>query len=143
MDGAWLCRKPAELKTICWLEVTGTVDVKPGKKYQIGFKVSFKPDATGWDQAPVFMSAKIGKKGKTTWKRIKSINQIFGKSGLEMVVPDETDGRFEIYVSPMESDQDSKLRFGLYEVWTGQRKTGLMIHEASVQEMAWKDESVP
>ncbi|XP_010540681.1 PREDICTED: protein PHLOEM PROTEIN 2-LIKE A9-like [Tarenaya hassleriana] len=128
--------KPAELKMACWLEVTGTVDVKPGKKYQISFKISFKPDATGWDQAPVFMSAKIGKKGKTMWKRIKSINQIIQKSGSESVIPDETDGQFEINVPPTESDQATKLQFGLYEVWTGRWKTGLMIHDASVQEVA-------
>ncbi|KFK44915.1 hypothetical protein AALP_AA1G319400 [Arabis alpina] len=132
-------RKPAELKRVSWLEVTGSFDkLEPGKTYQIGFKISFTPDATGWDESPVFMSAKIGKKGKTVWKRIKSINQnsCKQKDGSEPVnIPDETDGRFEITVSPTVANQDTKLQFGLYEVWTGRWKTGLLIHEAFVQEM--------
>jgi hypothetical protein len=132
-------RMPAELKMVSWLEVTGSFDkIEPGKTYRIGFKISFKPDATGWDKAPVFMSAKIGKKGKTVWKRIKSVSQNFGilKGGSEPVnIPDESDGLFEILVSPTALNQDTKLQFGLYEVWTGRWKTGLLIHEAFVQEV--------
>ncbi|XP_023633195.1 protein PHLOEM PROTEIN 2-LIKE A9 isoform X2 [Capsella rubella] len=130
---------PAELKMVSWLEVTGSFEkIEPGKTYQIGFKISFKPDATGWDKAPICMSAKIGKKGKTMWKRIKSVQQNFGKLkvGSEPVnIPDESDGRFEISVSPTTLTQDTKLQFGLYEVWTGRWKTGLLIHEAFVHEV--------
>ncbi|CAH2034689.1 unnamed protein product [Thlaspi arvense] len=132
---------PAELKMVSWLEVTGSFEkIEPGKTYQIGFKISFKPDAAGWDKAPVFMSAKIGKKGKPVWKRIKSVNQNFGKpkSGSEkpVTIPDESDGSFQISVShePL-NQEDTKLQFGLYEVWTGRWKTGLLIHEAFVQEV--------
>ncbi|KAJ4915360.1 phloem protein 2-A10 [Raphanus sativus] len=133
-------RTPAELKMVSWLEVTGSFDkVEPGKTYRIGFKISFTGDATGWDKAPVFMSAKVGKKGKTIWKRIKSINTNFEnlKGGTEQVtIPDETDGRFEIFVSPKEPiTQDTKLQFGLYEVWTGKWKSGLLIYDAFVQEV--------
>ncbi|KAJ4916968.1 Protein PHLOEM PROTEIN 2-LIKE A9 [Raphanus sativus] len=126
---------PAELKMVSWLEVTGSFErTEPGKTYKIGFKISFKPDATGWDRAPLVMSAKIGWKGKTVWKKIKSVNQ--NKRGSEPVnIPDETDGRFEISVSPTADNQDTKLQFGLYEVWTGRWKTGLLIHEAFVQEV--------
>lgn len=124
---------------VTWLEVTGTIGkIEPGKTYRIGFKISFKPDATGWDQAPLFMSAKIGKKGKTVWKRIKSVNQNFGKPkdrSEPVTIPDESDGLFEISVSPTTVNQDTKLQFGLYEVWTGRWKTGLLIHEAFVQEV--------
>ncbi|CAG7864159.1 unnamed protein product [Brassica rapa] len=125
-------RVPAELKMVSWLEVTGSFEeTEPGKAYQIGFKISFKPDATGWDGAPLVMSAKIGKKGKTVWKKIKSVNQ--NKGGSEPVnIPDESDGQFEISVSPTADNQDTKLQFGLYEVWTGRWKTGLLIHEAFV-----------
>ncbi|KAK4859887.1 hypothetical protein QYF36_013540 [Acer negundo] len=49
---------PAELKQVCWLEITGSVDVKPGNKYTIEFQVSMKPDAFGWSGCPVFMMAK-------------------------------------------------------------------------------------
>lgn len=133
-------RTPAELKMVSWLEVTSSFDkIEPGKTYRIGFKISFTADATGWDQAPVFMSAKIGKKGKTIWKRIKSVNNNIDKlkGGTEPVnIPDETDGRFEIFVSPKVAiNQDTKLQFGLYEVWTGKWKTGLLIYEAFVQEV--------
>jgi hypothetical protein len=131
---------PAELKMVSWLEVTGSYDkIEPGKTYRIGFKISFTADATGWDQAPVFMSAKIGKKGRTIWKRIKSVNNNFDKlkGGTGPVnIPDETDGRFEIFVSPKVAiNQDTKLQFGLYEVWTGKWKTGLLIYEAFVEEV--------
>ncbi|KAL1204989.1 Protein PHLOEM PROTEIN 2-LIKE A9 [Cardamine amara subsp. amara] len=132
-------RMPAELKMVSWLEVTGTFEkIEPGKTYRIGFKISFKPDASGWDQAPLFISAKIGKKGKTVWKRIKSINQNFGKpkDGSEPFnIPDQSDGSFEISVNPTMVNQDTKLQFGLYEVWTGRWKTGMLIHEAFVQEV--------
>lgn len=136
-------RTPAELKMVSWLEVTGSFDkVEPGKTYRLGFKISFTGDATGWDKAPVFMSAKVGKKGKTIWKRIKSINTNFDKikGGTTPVnIPDETDGRFEIFVSPTEPiTQDTKLQFGLYEVWTGKWKSGLLIYDAFVQEVNQK-----
>ncbi|CAH8254105.1 unnamed protein product [Arabidopsis lyrata] len=132
-------RMPAELKMVSWLEVTGCFEkIEPAKTYRIGFKISFKTDATGWDEAPLFMSAKIGKKGKTVWKRIKSVNQNFGKliDGSEPInIPDESDGQFEISVSPASLNQDTMLQFGLYEVWTGRWKTGLLIHEAFVHEV--------
>lgn len=124
---------------VSWLEVTGSFEkIESGKTYRIGFKISFKPEAAGWDEAPVFMSAKIGKKGKTVWKRIKSVNQNFGKlkGGSEPInIPDESDGRFEISVSPASLNPDTMLQFGLYEVWTGRWKTGLLIHEAFVHEV--------
>ncbi|KAF8104168.1 hypothetical protein N665_0177s0024 [Sinapis alba] len=113
------------LKMVSWLEVTGSFErTEPGKTYKIGFNISFKPDATGWDRAPLVMSAKIGKKGKTNKGRSEPVN-----------IPDESDGGFEISVSPTADNQDTKLQFGLYEVWTGQWKTGLLIHEAFVQEV--------
>lgn len=141
--GVCFPRTPAELKMVSWLEVTGSFDkVEPGKTYRIGFKISLTGDATGWDKAPVFMSAKVGKKGKTIWKRIKSINTNFEKlkGGTEPVnIPDETDGRFEIFVSPTAPiTQETKLQFGLYEVWTGKWKSGLLIYDAFVQEVTQK-----
>ncbi|XP_019098921.1 PREDICTED: protein PHLOEM PROTEIN 2-LIKE A9 isoform X2 [Camelina sativa] len=133
-------RTPAELKMVSWLEVTGSYDkIEPGKTYRIGFKISLTADATGWDQAPVFMSAKIGKKGKTIWKRIKSLNNNIEKLKRRtgpVNIPDDTDGRFEVFVSPnITINQDTKLQFGLYEVWTGKWKTGLLIYEAFVEEV--------
>ncbi|KAK1556909.1 hypothetical protein Q3G72_014410 [Acer saccharum] len=77
----------AELKQVCWLEITGSVDVKAGNRYTIEFLVSMKPDAFGWSGCPVFMMAK----------------------------------------------DSNKLFFGLYEVWSGKWKGGLLIHNATIK----------
>jgi len=117
--------KPAELVQVCWLEVTGTTNksLKEGK-YKIKFEVSKKTDAYGWDGCPVFMMAKLGKKGRYRWSKID-----LSKVGTDKS-PVTSD--FDIDVKGTE---DNKLYFGLYEVWTGKWKGGLQIHQAIVEEV--------
>ncbi|XP_006468453.2 protein PHLOEM PROTEIN 2-LIKE A9 [Citrus sinensis] len=117
---------PVELVQVCWLEATGSVEVKRGKKYQIGFKISLKADAFGWSGCPVFMMAKLGKKGKYTWRKMKPLDHL-GKEAAE--IPDE---KFEILVPEQGENQ---LYFGLYEVWNGKWKGGLLIHHAFIREV--------
>lgn len=47
------------------MEVTGSTEkeVVPGKEYKVGFVVSLRPDAFGWDDCSVYIMAKIGKRG--------------------------------------------------------------------------------
>ncbi|KAK4420990.1 hypothetical protein Salat_2049500 [Sesamum alatum] len=65
----------AELNQVCWLEVTGSVDgTHPNKQYEVGFHVSFTPDAFGWGcgggGSPLYMMVKRGKDGKSVWRKL-------------------------------------------------------------------------
>ncbi|OWM72749.1 hypothetical protein CDL15_Pgr024801 [Punica granatum] len=116
-----------ELKQVCWLEVTGAVGVRTGKKYEIGFRVSLKPDAFGWGETPLYLMAKLGKQGKYKKKSIYLQDEQREK---EFDVPKD---RFVIEVSS--TLEDSTIYFGLYEVWSGKWKGGLQIHYAFVKEV--------
>lgn len=117
---------PVELAQVCWLEVTGSANVEGGKKYQIGFNISLKADAFGWSDSPVFMMAKLGKKGRYTWRKMKPLDQL-GNNSAE--IPEE---KLEISVTQQD---DKQLYFGLYEVWNGKWKGGLLIHYAFIREV--------
>ncbi|KAK0578743.1 hypothetical protein LWI29_015519 [Acer saccharum] len=121
----------AELKQVCWLEITGSVDVKAGKKYAIEFQVSMKPDAFGWSGCPVFMMAKVGKKGKYIWKKITTLDE---KRASPFSIP-EASSQLTIDVSGNANAPDNKLFFGLYEVWSGKWKGGLLIHKATIRQI--------
>ncbi|KAL5773439.1 hypothetical protein ACOSP7_013024 [Xanthoceras sorbifolium] len=118
----------AELKQVCWLEITGSVDVEGGKTYAIEFIVSMKEDAFGWSDCPVFMMAKAGKRGKYNWKKINSLDQ---KITTQFSIPDK-DNILRISLP----NQETKLFFGLYEVWSGKWKGGLIIHKAIITEIS-------
>ncbi|KDP23148.1 hypothetical protein JCGZ_00140 [Jatropha curcas] len=120
----------AELLQVCWLEVTGSTseNLQKGKSYEIKFKVEMKEGAFGWNGCPVFIMAKIGKKGKYKWEKIDLINLAKDKKGqFEIPVNGLT-----VEVPATYSGEDTKLYFGLYEVWTGRWKGGLVIHQAEV-----------
>lgn len=124
------CRSPAELIRVCWLEVTAsTEDLKPGKKYQVYFEVSLTTDAFGWENIPVFLMAKIGKRGKYLWK--KMVLERGANSDKKFKIP--MGDNLIIEVPP--GSTDKKLYFGLYEVWSGKWKGGLKIHEATIQQL--------
>ncbi|KAF5729194.1 protein PHLOEM PROTEIN 2-LIKE A9-like [Tripterygium wilfordii] len=128
----FLCREPTvlELVQVCWLEVTGSTTVEAGKKYQVSFTVSLKPDAFGWNGCPVFMMAKVGRKGKYSWKKIKALEKAdFGSNSIQ--IPDHDGNKLVIEVEP--TAEDRQLYFGLYEVWSGKWKGGLEIHNAIVR----------
>ncbi|XWS18694.1 hypothetical protein CRYUN_Cryun32bG0066900 [Craigia yunnanensis] len=118
----------AELVQVCWLEVTGSVQLNPLTSYQITFTLNFKKDASGWSGSPVFMTAKVGKKGKYKWKKLKELENL-PKEPTEVPSNDEP---FVVYVP--EGQIDTWLYFGLYEVWSGKWKRGLRVHQAVIKE---------
>ena len=121
--------RPAELIQVSWLEVTGTFDGVKGKKYEIGFEVSLTPDAFGWNGCHVYVMAKVGKRGKYSWKRSSLENP---KAGI-FQIPLET---LDIKVDDNANSTDNKIYFGMYEVWSGKWKGGLKIHHAIIKEVS-------
>ncbi|KAL6350847.1 hypothetical protein AAG906_031433 [Vitis piasezkii] len=124
---------PAELLQVCWLEVSGSVPIRSsapiGTKFRITFQVSFKSDAFGWNNCPVCVMARFGKKGKYTWTKItlrtdySQPTNILPPEGLEIVTKDAT--------TPNVNDT---IYFGLYEVGSGKWKGGLELHNATYPE---------
>lgn len=118
---------PAELLQVCWLEVNGSFPIEgavKGSKYKICFTISLKSDAFGWNNCPVYVMAKFGKKGKYVWTKItlKASEQSERPIGdLEVEYTDTATGNDTIY-------------FGLYEVWSGKWKGGLQLHNATIQQ---------
>ncbi|KAJ6748191.1 hypothetical protein OIU79_029336 [Salix purpurea] len=91
-----------------------------------GFNIIWGSDRRYWnvpEKGPIFMMAKVGKRGRYKWRKIK-LPQTSDSS------PATTDP-FQIEVD--ETREDNKLYFGLYEVWNGKWKGGLLIHEATVR----------
>ncbi|CAI0436816.1 unnamed protein product [Linum tenue] len=121
---------PAELLQVSWLEVTSIMpssedNIVAGKKYAISFRLQMKQGAFGWNGCSVCLMCKIGQGGKYTAKKIKLVDQ------------PETDEEFEtekLEVTVPADANDMRLYFGLYEVWSGRWKGGLLIHGARVEE---------
>lgn len=114
---------PATLIQVSWLDVSSSIDVEPGT-YRISFDVGLKPDAFGWSGSPVLVMAKVGKKGKYIYKDVTLSSPFSGKipvEGVEIKVP--SDARIP----------DKKLYFGLYEVWSGKWKGGLVVKKAYLE----------
>ncbi|KAI5569753.1 hypothetical protein BDE02_12G098100 [Populus trichocarpa] len=120
---------PAELLKVCWLEINGSTPkpLSKGERYALSFKISMTEDTFGWQEAPAFMMAKVGKKGIAKWARINLADVPVGH---EIKVP-LGKLRFEV----PENAQDTTLYFGFYELWSGGWKGGLRIHEAVVEKM--------
>ncbi|KAL2467451.1 Protein PHLOEM PROTEIN 2-LIKE A9 [Abeliophyllum distichum] len=114
---------PAELLQVSWLEVSCSVDeTNPQKNYEVGFSVSLKVDAFGWNKYPFYIMMKRGNERQFSSKKVLfngNGNQEFEISGKLMKAADST---------------DTKIYFGLYEVWSGKWKGGLKIHHAFVRE---------
>ncbi|OVA12397.1 Phloem protein 2-like [Macleaya cordata] len=122
---------PLELLQVCWLEVTGSMklqkfELRPGK-YNISFRISMKRDAFGWSGMPIYIMAKIGKKGKYIWR---SAN-LTSSDNEPFEIPEGEP--LQIEVSPGSNEEDEELHFGLYEVWKGRWKGGLQIYEAIIR----------
>ncbi|XP_062016166.1 protein PHLOEM PROTEIN 2-LIKE A9-like [Rosa rugosa] len=116
----------AELVQVSRLEVTGSVVLTPGKTYKLNFEVQLLSEAFGWKDIQAFLMAKVGKKGRYTWKRV----QVQQQSGTDkFLIPKEED-ELRIIVPP--GNTDNTLQFGLYEVWSGKWKGGLKIYNAQV-----------
>ncbi|KAL2484123.1 phloem protein 2-A10 [Forsythia ovata] len=116
---------PAELLQVSWLEVTASVNgIDPQKNYEVGFSVSLKADAFGWNNHPVYVMMKRGNEGEFSSKKV-----LFNGNGKQ---------RFEISGKLMKASDstDKNIYFGLYEVWSGKWKGGLQIHHAFIREAA-------
>ncbi|KAK2634967.1 hypothetical protein Ddye_029759 [Dipteronia dyeriana] len=124
----------AELKQVCWLEITGSVEVEAGKTYAIEFQVSMKPDAFGWSGCPVFMMAKVGKKGRYIWKKITTLDE--KRTATTRFSIPEVSNPLTIQVPGNNAPDNNKLFFGLYEVWSGKWKGGLLIHQAIIKQIS-------
>ncbi|KAL2252061.1 protein PHLOEM PROTEIN 2-LIKE A9-like [Sesamum indicum] len=112
----------AELNQVCWLEVTGSVEgTRPNKQYQVGFHVSFTPDAFGWGGSPLYIMVKRGKDGKPVWRKL-------------LLNPHQTK-ECDITATTNPHSNDPKLYFGLYELWSGKWKGGLKIHHAFIRQL--------
>uniref|UniRef100_A0A5B7C889 Putative SNARE family protein n=1 Tax=Davidia involucrata TaxID=16924 RepID=A0A5B7C889_DAVIN len=123
--------EPAKLLDVCWIEICGSIDIKklnPGKKYQIGFKVSLTNGARGWSpDSVVRIIAKIGKKGKFNWRTLNL-------EGYERKKIFDIPDNLLIYIPRNASFSEEKLHFGLYEIWGGNWKSGLKIYHAFIKE---------
>ncbi|KAJ0016651.1 hypothetical protein Pint_09600 [Pistacia integerrima] len=126
--------KTAELKQVCWLQVTGSKRVKTGKSYEIEFNITLKADAFGWNGLPLSLMAKIGAKGKSIWKKIKPLEETGREEKFDIPKPEE---KFIVKIPKPEDDkgdEDKDLFFGLYEIWSNKWKGGLLINYATVKE---------
>ncbi|XP_020596246.1 protein PHLOEM PROTEIN 2-LIKE A9-like [Phalaenopsis equestris] len=119
---------PAELLQVCWLEVKGKAKLSyfvPEKRYAVKFKVELKPDNFGWAKQPVYLMAKIDRSQRSWKKADLSINP----PGTKFDVP--MNGLLTFRVP---KDADGKVvEFGMYEIWRGRWKGGLVIHEVVIQ----------
>ena len=116
----------AEMLEVCWLDVTGSMTATKGKEYEISFILSMnKENSFGWED-PVYVMARIGEQGEYTRVQID----------LSKLGPNKEKFPKEKYCRVKNAENnEKKLYFGLYEVWTNNWKGGLRIHEAIVQEI--------
>ncbi|KAJ6802155.1 protein PHLOEM PROTEIN 2-LIKE A9-like [Iris pallida] len=127
-------RKPAkpedaaELLQVSWLEVTGSINLdklRTDTEYRVIFRVSLKTDAFGWADSPVYLMAKPGKAALHIWKKADLSTS---QGGGERLIP--PDLKFKV---PAKVSAGEKLQFGMYEIWKGRWKGGLIIHEVIVE----------
>ncbi|CAK7336981.1 unnamed protein product [Dovyalis caffra] len=120
---------PAELQNVWWLEIFGSTPepLSEGERYALSFKISLSGHNFGWENAPAYMLAKVGKKGRANWAKINIADMNVGNV---MEIPD---GKLQFEVP--KHAEDTTLHFGLYELWSGRPKGGLRVHEAVVEKM--------
>lgn len=114
----------AELIQVSWLEVSGKVSVERGKTYNVKFDVEVKANGFGWENTPVLVMAKIGKKGSYQYKEVRLA------CGKAQTIPEDYNN---LTVTVGGQENDLELHFGLYEVWSGKWKGGLIIKKAEVK----------
>lgn len=112
-----------------WLEVTGSKELSPKKTYEIGFTVSLTQEAFGWNGSKVYVMAKLGRRGKYSWKRA-SLENLQGSTSDPKGIP------YEEKLTITTGDSEKTIYFGMYEVWSGKWKGGLRIHNAFIRESA-------
>ncbi|KAF3635046.1 protein PHLOEM PROTEIN 2-LIKE A9 [Capsicum chacoense] len=117
----------AELVQVSWLEVTGWCDkVKLNTTYEVEFELKLTPDAFGFNELPLYFMVKWGSKNK--WKKIYLTKEAIDESTGTYCVPNN------LTIDTAVSESESKLCFGLYEVWSGKWKGGLIIKKVHIRE---------
>ncbi|KAJ8758673.1 hypothetical protein K2173_000394 [Erythroxylum novogranatense] len=111
--------KEVELVQVSWVEVKARINKLKRGKYQISFLLSLNNGAFGWRDCPLYIMAKVG-----TGKFIRHKIELPEPGKERKLLPPE-------FVVEVKNDNES-LNFGLYEVWSGKWKGGLVIHEAEV-----------
>lgn len=97
----------------------------PNKNIELGFRVSLNPDAFGWGSYPIYIMIKKGREGKIAWTKVQINPNQKGEYDIK--------GRW--VKAAQNPNDDRKLYFGLYEVWSGKWKGGLKIHHAYIREL--------
>ncbi|KAF9668185.1 hypothetical protein SADUNF_Sadunf15G0103000 [Salix dunnii] len=128
---------PAELLAVVWLEIKGSISepLSKGKRYALSFKISKTYDDPVWETYPVYMLAKVGKKGTSNWEKI-NLGEL--RVGDIIEIPSE-----KLLFTVPEKAKDTTLLFGLYELWSGEWKEGLRIHEANLSALKMSSSSKP
>ncbi|XP_050233929.1 protein PHLOEM PROTEIN 2-LIKE A9 isoform X2 [Mercurialis annua] len=134
----WIMPQPgreegAKLLQVSWLEVTGTSkkSLTKGNKYGISFVIELTDGSFGWNGCPVFLMAKLGKKGQYKWQKV-SLSDLPKNQKHEIPIGNQ----FTLEVPFDCTNDDLVLYFGLYEVWTGRWKGGLSIYEAKIKDLS-------
>ncbi|KAG0478058.1 hypothetical protein HPP92_012777 [Vanilla planifolia] len=118
---------PTELLQVSWLEVTGQVSMNKFEKgeYSVKFRVELKPDNFGWSDGPVYLMVKCANEQRS-WRKFDLSTLQPNK---QFDVPLERPLKFKVTESRGTND---KLYFGMYEIWRGRWKGGLVIHEVVI-----------
>lgn len=124
---------PAELVQVSWLEVTGWCDkVTRGTTYEVKFELKLTPDAFGFNELPLYFMVKSG--SKNLWKKMHLTKDANVESNGTYIVPKN------LVIKITESVyEDSKLCFGIYEVWSGKWKGGLIIQKVIIKKKTEKE----
>ncbi|XP_039127752.1 protein PHLOEM PROTEIN 2-LIKE A9-like [Dioscorea cayenensis subsp. rotundata] len=129
-DNKWLkCEDGMELVQVCYLEVTGTLDLdkqeqlSAGNTYELFYIIKFKIDAFGWQDCPVLLHLVTPNGDKIK----KSVNfEDYRKKG-EGWYP-VLGGEFTVG-SPLKG----KISFGIHETETPFWKGGIILHGVLIQ----------
>ncbi|MCD7470662.1 hypothetical protein HAX54_010676 [Datura stramonium] len=125
-------KKAAELVQVSWLEVTGWCDkVKAGTRYEVKFELKLTRDAFGFNELPIYFMVKSGT--KSIWKKIYLTKDANVEENGSYLVPNN------LTITTDSANEEDKLCFGLYEVWSGKWKGGLIIQKVIIQKKMEKD----
>lgn len=119
-------RGEATLIQVSWLDVSGMVSVERGGVYRVSFEVEMKPDAFGWNGSPVLVMAKLGKKGAYDYREVTLTSN-------SKIIPDPNPQQKQLDVTVPSNLSEKDIYFGLYEVWSGKWKGGLVIKKAKLE----------
>ncbi|KAJ1699957.1 hypothetical protein LUZ63_008469 [Rhynchospora breviuscula] len=120
--------RTAELITVWWLQVTGSVEMnllEANTRYKLQFNIMMKLHASGWD-IPVYIMVIPGKGKSCIWRKVY-LNRI--TKGISTGIPSCVE-----FTTPSSVDDD-KVSFGLFEIWGGNLKQGLVIEKVVISKV--------